>query len=158
MRFLFIGACILLFAASYMPAVAAGDLQVNQAKADRYYQQGNFNKAYKSYLKLAKKGDHYSQDRIAHMFANGDGKSANITNAYAWSTLAAESGEEQMVSHSESLLQRANDSVKALSAADKLMNKYGKQALETRAEMLAKREKERNSGSCTGTHLQCRGG
>ena len=158
MSFLFAGACVLLIAASYVPAVMANDLQEGQLKADQYYQQGDFNKAYKSYLKLAKKGDHYSQDRISHIFANGKGKSADINQAYAWSVLAAESGDEQMISNSDALLQRADNPAKAQSSADKLKKKYGKEALDLKADKLARREKERNSGRCTGTRLRCRGG
>ena len=158
MRFIFVGACVLLIAASFAPAVMANDLQKGQAKADRYYQQGNFSKAYKSYLKMAKKGDHYSQDQISHIFANGKGKSTDINQAYAWSVLAAESGDEQMISNSDALLQRADNPAKAQSSAEKLKKKYGTEALKLKAYKLARREEERNSGSCTGTHLQCRGG
>ena len=158
MKFLFIGACILLFAASLVPVAMASELQENQVKADLYYEKGNFSKAYKAYLKLAKKGDHYSQDRISYLFANGKGKSADINQAYAWSALAAESGDEQMMSNSDSLLQRADNPAKAQSSADKLIKKYGKKALELKAYKLAMRKEERKSGSCTGTHLQCRGG
>ena len=158
MKFLFIGACILLFAASLVPVAMASELQENQVKADLYYEKGNFSKAYKAYLKLAKKGDHYSQDRISYLFANGKGKSADINQAYAWSVLAAESGDEQMISNSDALLQRADNPAKAQSSADKLNKKYGKEALDLKADKLARREKERNSGRCTGTRLRCRGG
>ena len=158
MRLLIIGACIFLFAALHVPAVMADELQDNQAKADRYYQKGDFSKAYKSYLKLAKKGDHYSQERVSYMFANGEGKSTDFNQAYAWSALAAESGDEEMMSNSDSLLQSADNPAKVQKSADKLIKKYGKKALELKAYKLAKREEERKSGSCTGTHLQCRGG
>ncbi len=156
MRILFVGACIMLFAASYMPAAVASDLQEKQVKADRYYQKGDFKKAYKTYHKLAKKGDHYSQDRISHMYANGDGQSVDYSRAYAWSVLAAESGEDQWVNNSEILLERTDDPAAAQKSATKLKEKYGKDVLQEKAEMLARREKQRNSGSCTGTHLQCR--
>lgn len=146
---------ILLFAAVQTPAVLANTLQENQAEADRHYQQGNFKKAHKSYLKLAKKGDHYSQGRISDMYANGEGKSASLTLAYAWSVLAAESGESQHVSNSDLLLQRTDDPARAQSSAAKLMKKFGKQAREKKAALMARRERQRRSGGCTGTRLGC---
>lgn len=158
MRFVFAAACIGLFSAVLAPAVMANTIQENQAKADQYYQHANFKKAHKVYLKLAKKGDHYSQDRISHMYANGEGKSANLTLAYAWSVLAAESGEAQLLNNSDVLLQLADDPVIAQNSAAKLKEKYGKQALETKAALIAKRERQRRSGSCTGTRLACQKG
>jgi len=155
MRFVFAAACVLLFAALQAPAVMANNLQENQLKADQYYQQGDFKKAHKAYLKLAKKGDHYSQDRVSQMYSKGEGKSVDLTQAYAWSVLAAESGEEQLLSNSDSLLQRTDDPAKAQKSAAKLKKKYGKQALEKKAAVMAAREKQRKSGSCTGTHLAC---
>jgi len=156
MKIVFVTAFILLAAVSYVPAVMAGTSQENQVKADKYYRQGNFNKAYKYYLQSAKKGDHYSQDRISSMYANGEGQSPDLTQAYAWSVLAAESGEENMMNSSEALLQRINDPARAQDSAEKLKEKYGKDVLEEKAETLARREKQRDSGSCTGTHLACR--
>jgi len=156
MKIVFVTAFILLAAVSYVPAVMAGTSQENQVKADKYYRQGNFNKAYKYYLQSAKKGDHYSQGRISSMYANGEGQSPDLTQAYAWSVLAAESGEENMMNSSEALLQRINDPARAQDSAEKLKEKYGKDVLEEKAETLARRENQRDSGSCTGTHLACR--
>lgn len=158
MRFVFATVCILLFAAFHAPAVMAKTVQEDQARADQYYQQGNFKKAHKAYLKLAKTGDHYSQDRVAFMYANSEGKSADLTDAYAWSVLAAEGGEEHLLSDSDLLLQRIDNPAKAQKSATRLKKKYGKQALEKKAEMLARRARQRNSGSCTGTRLACSDG
>ena len=158
MRFVFAAACFGLFSAVLAPAVMANTIQENQAKADQYYQHANFKKAHKVYLKLAKKGDHYSQDRISHMYANGEGKSANLTLAYAWSVLAAESGKDQLVSNSGLLLKRTEDPAKAQNSAQQLKKKYGKQTLEKKAALIAKRERQRRSGSCTGTRLACQKG
>lgn len=155
MKLVFAAACILLFAALQAPTVMANKLQESQLKADLHYQRGNFKKAHKAYLKLAKQGDHYSQDRVSQMYTRGEGKSADLKQAYAWSVLAAESGEEQLLSNSDLLLQRTVDPVKAQSSAAKLKKKYGKHALEKKAAVMAAREKQRKSGSCTGTHLAC---
>lgn len=157
MKFILTVACTLLFAALQAPAVMANDLQEYQLEADAHYEHGNFKKAHKAYLKLAKKGDHYSQDRVAQMYANGEGKSADLTQAYAWSVLAVESGEEQWMSNSDVLLQRADNPAKAQSSAEKLKKKYGKAALEKKAAQMARRDSQRRSGSCTGTRI-CKNG
>ena len=154
----FAAVCVVLFVVFEAPTVMANEIQQIQAKADRYYQQGIFNKAYKNYLKLAKKGDHYSQDRISQMYVKGEGKSASLNQAYAWSVLAAESGEDQLVKNSIMLLQHTNDPAKAKVSAAKLKKKYGKQALDRKAALRAKHDNQRQSGRCTGTRLPCKAG
>ena len=102
----------------------AGDASELSAEADQYYLESNFKKAYKIYFKLAKTGDHHSQGRVAHMFANGEGKSVDLTQAYAWSVLAEEGGEKYLSETSEVLLQRSSDKSVAQKKAVKLKKKY----------------------------------
>jgi TPR repeat protein len=146
----------LLFAALQAPCVLAGALQEYRSEADQYYEQGNFKKAYKAYLKLAKTGDNYSQHLVSVMYANGEGKSANLTKAYAWSTLAAESGQLQWVNYSDELLQRTNDKDKALNSASKLQKKYGQEALKIKAERKGRDELYEAGSKCTGSKMGCR--
>jgi TPR repeat protein len=152
--------CIALFAVIFTalqaPCVLAGALQEYRSEADQYYQQGNFKKAYKAYLKLAKTGDNYSQHLVSKMYANGEGKSANLTKAYAWSTLAAESGQEQWINYSDELLQRINDKDKALNSAGKLKKKYGQEALKNKSERRGREELYEAGSTCTGTKIACR--
>jgi len=155
MRSILFAASVLLFAAVQSSNIFAKELKEYQAEADQYYAQGNYKKAFKGYFKLAKIGDHYSQYWVANMYANGEGKRADLEYAYAWSTLAAESGREKLVRHSEELLERNTDKQAALKKAGKLKRKYGKQALEDRADLIAKREAGRRFGSCTGSRLTC---
>jgi TPR repeat protein len=138
------------------PCALAATLQDYRSEADQYYQQGNFRKAYKAYLKLAKTGDNYSQHLVSTMYANGEGKSENLTKAYAWSTLAAESGQDQWVNYSDELLQRINDKDKALNSANKLKKKYGQEALKNKAERKTRDELYEAGSKCTGSKMGCR--
>ena len=156
MKFLYVVACAVFFAALQAPCVLANEMQEYRSEADQFYQQGNFKKAYKAYYKLAKTGDHYSQHLVSEMYAKGEGKKVNLTKAYAWSVLAAEGGQEEYVSYSDELLQRTNDKTKALGSAGKLKKKYGKQALETKAERRGRDELYIAGSNCTGSRMPCK--
>ncbi len=148
-------ACVLLFAVTQSSNIMAKELKEYQAEADQLYTQGNHKKAFKSYSKLAKIGDHYSQFRVSQMYATGEGKSTNMEYAYAWAALAAESRQEKLVNNSEVLLERNDDKAGAYRKAEKLNQKYGKQALDEKAKQVAKRESGRRAGACTGSRLTC---
>ena len=121
-------------------------------KADRYYQQGQFKKAHKTYFKLAKKGDHYSQHRVSQMYAKGEGTKTDLVQAYAWSVLATEGGFEQAEKYTNSLWDSVKDKDEAREQAEKLRNKYGDRALEMSA---SSKSQQRRNSSCTGTRLGC---
>jgi TPR repeat protein len=156
MKAVYVVVCAVLFAALQAPCVQANEIQEYRSEADLYYQQENFKKAYKAYYKLAKTGDHYSQHLVSTMYANGEGKKVNLTKAYAWSVLAAEGGQEQMVNYSEELLQRTNDKSKSLESASRLKKKYGKQALEAKAKQRGRDELYIAGSDCTGSRLPCK--
>lgn len=142
--------CAFMFATAY-----AGQLQDYRSEADQYYTAQEYKNAYRVYYKLAKIGDHYSQDRIATMHANGEGKRVDFEEAYAWSALAAEGGDEALKKKSRQYLDQARDKAAAEREAEKLKKKYGRVALEKRA---AKRENLRANhemGGCTGRRLGC---
>lgn len=155
MKYFMFAACVLVFAIAQTSVVVAKELKQYRAEADQYYDDGNYKKAYKGYLKIAKIGDQYSQHWVSHMYENGEGKSADLEDAYAWSVLAAERGDEKLVARSEDLFAQIDDHAGATKAAKKLMGKYGKQALDDRAEAIAKRGTGRRSGACTGSRLTC---
>ena len=155
MKVLIITLCVLVFVGTQSSDVMAKELLEYRAEADQYYDTGNYKKAYKGYLKIAKIGDQYSQYWVSHMYAKGEGRKIDMEDAYAWSVLAAEGGDEKLTSHSVDILDQNDDKAGAQKAADKLMGKYGKQALEDKAAALAKRENGRRSGACTGSRLTC---
>ncbi len=155
MKPVFIAVVALLIAALQAPVVLAGEAKELRDKSDQYYAELNYKKAYKGYYKLAKAGDRYSQNRVSYMYAKGEGKSTDQTEAYAWAMVAAESGKEKYVKISEELLQQTNDKAAANKRATKLIDKYGKTAQSERAARMASKENDRPSGRCTGTRLAC---
>lgn len=145
---------ILLF--TLQSPVVLADWKEDQAKADQYYEAENYNKAFKAYFKLAKMGVSHSQDMVSTMYANGEGKKMDLTEAYAWSVLAAQRGAKGMAAKRDNLLERASDKKAAEKKAAKLMNKYGRAALQKRADSKAKLKHNTKSGGCTGSKLGCR--
>jgi len=133
-------------------AIAADSAEM-RVQADQLYLDQNFKKAYKLYFKLAKTGDYYSQGRVSHMYASGEGKKADLTEAYAWSVLAEEGGEAFVVESSEQLLSKTSDKERAKKESDKLMGKYGQKALAQKAQKRAEMEASRRTGSSMGSNL-----
>lgn len=139
------------------PAVAASEVKEYRAEAARYYEANNYKKAYKIYFKLAKVGDHYSQNKISQMYVDGKGKNVDLIEAYAWSVLAAESGVEGIIAKSERLLQETKNKAAAEKRASKLLQKYGKDALFAKAKRKEMMKYNHKSGGCTGSKLGCSG-
>src|SRR6266513_2651965 len=68
------------------------------ARADLFtaqlaYQKGDYERAFKDYRELAELGQPQAQYNLAVMYAKGQGVRQSELNAYAWASLAAESGE-----------------------------------------------------------------
>jgi TPR repeat protein len=158
MKITLVTLCLMLFFALQAPAVLAKDKKDALLEADQYYLKHDFKKAYKMYYKLAKSGDHYSQERLSHMFANGEGKSTDLTEAYAWSVLAAEGGMDDSLEKSESLLQQTTDKESAEKRAAKLKKKYGEVALRKKAEKMERIKASHKMGGCTGSRVGCSSG
>ena len=78
-----------------------------------------------------------------------------MTEAYAWSFLAAEGGVDEMVERRDLLLPQINDQAKAEERAAKLQKKYGKMVLEERAKRLERKKLNNQSSVCTGTRIGC---
>ena len=155
MRPVVIAVVLIFVAAFYAPASMASEAAELRTESDQYYENSDFKKAYKGYYKLAKAGDRHSQSKVSHMYANGEGKSVDLTEAYAWSRVASESGKEKYVKVSDDLLPKTKDRAAAEKRADKLIGKYGKQAQRERTARLSAKENDKRSGQCTGTRLAC---
>jgi len=155
MKTVLIASCLMLLAAVQAPEAFAKETQEYLAEADQYYLEKNYKQAYKIYYKLAKTGDHYSQVQVSNMYVNGEGKSIDLTVAYAWSALAAESGEDEMVNKSDLLLEQTDDKALAEKKAAKLKKKYGKVALDERAKKLERIRLNNTMGGCTGSRIGC---
>lgn len=145
----------ILFFTLQSPVVLA-DWKDDQAQADQLYEDGDYSKAFKKYMKLGKMGVSHSQDRVSKMYEKGEGTKVNLTEAYAWSVLAAQRGASEKVTRRDSLLEQSSDKAKAEKKAKKLLNKYGREALQKRADSKAKLKHNTKSGGCTGSKLGCR--
>jgi TPR repeat protein len=145
--------CCMIFLALLLPTLVEAKTETGRlAQADRYYQQGEFKKAYKIYSKMAKAGDHYSQHRLAQMFARGEGMKADLVQAYAWAVLATEGGQDGVENYRDSLLQRVENKNDAQEKANKLKKKYGQEALGAKN---ARKTHPDRSITCTGSRLPC---
>ena len=149
--------CMVLFFALFASTSFAKEIGEYREEAAQYYLEQNYKKAYKIYFKLAKMGDHTSQDQVAVMLARGEGKAIDFENAYAWSVLAAEGGDDILTIQSEELLQQADDKARAENQSSRLMKKYGRDALLEKAEAQEMRRLSRQMGGCTGSKRGCSG-
>jgi TPR repeat protein len=148
--------CALVLFAVNGDVAFAKTTQETRLDADQYYEQKNFNKAYKYYYKLAKKGDHHSQHQLAMMYANGEGKKTDLNEAYAWSVLAAEGAEEKWQKNSDMLLEKVTSKSRAEEEAAKLKRNYGELALEEKQRKAEKRKSKGSVASCTGSRIACK--
>jgi len=153
MRPAVVAVCVFLLFAVQTNAVYASKLMENRAKADQYYLKQDYKKAYRIYYKLAREGDHHSQNKIAMIYANGEGKSVDLTEAYAWSVLAAQGGQEEFLKSRDDLLQQIDNKNRARGKAQDLKEKYGNDAL---VEKQANRSSNTRSNRCTGSRLACK--
>ena len=149
--------CVAVLLALCSSALSAKEIPEYRSEADHYYAEHNYKKAYKIYYKLAKMGDHRSQDQVAVMLSRGEGKDVNLEEAYAWSVLAAEGGDDALTIPNEELFLQASDKDKAENKASRLMKKYGRDALLEKAEKKEARRRSHEMGGCTGSRTGCSG-
>jgi len=145
-----------LFLTMLAPLTVAADWKEDQAEADQYYQAKNYTKAFGLYQKLAKMGVSQSQDMVSQMYEKGEGKKVNLEEAYAWSVLAAERGSTELAARRDDLLTRVRNKQAAEKKADKLVDRYGRAALQKKADSKARLKHNTKSGGCTGSKLDCR--
>ncbi len=139
---------------------AFADLAEDRARADQLLADGDDKAAFKAYRDLARDGDHDAQYLVSTLYATGRGTRKDLIDAYGWSVVAAEAELDKLAQHSEQLFEAIpeNKRGKAERKARSLMNKYGKEALQEKADRLATRGAGRRMGSCTGSRLSCRSG
>jgi hypothetical protein len=127
------------------------DYQRYQKKADTYYQEENYAKAFRSYKDLARKGDNFSQYRLSSMYLYGQGVKRDIFEAYAWATLTTQNKKADLIEYRDQIFKAIPeaDHAKAAKIAEKTMDRYGNRALATKAMKNA----QRRMRSCTGSRL-----
>lgn len=156
MKIIFTIICAMFILALQIPVALAASWKEDQAKTDQLYEAGEYTKAFKKYVKLGKMGVSHSQDRVSKMYENGEGTKVNLNEAYAWSVLAAQRGASEKIARRDNLLEQVSDPKAAEKRADKLLSKYGREALQKRADSKAKLKHNTKSGGCTGSKLGCR--
>ncbi len=146
----------IMFFVLLAPIAMASEWKEDQAKADQYYAAKEFSKAFDLYYRVAKIGASHSQDMVSQMYANGEGTKLDLKEAYAWSVLAAERGSTEIAGRRDGLLQQVSDRNAAEKRAEKLLSKYGREALQRKADSKAQIKHNTKSGGCTGSKLGCR--
>lgn len=128
--------------------------QRTQEQADDFYESGEYGKAYRKYRHLAKIGDSFAQYRVSTMNLYGHGMSKDPVEAFAWSVLAAQNRNPDLVQYRDLLFEAlpADDREDAQETAEKYMSRYGNLALAERA----RRNARRQLSGCTGSRLSTR--
>ena len=149
-------ACIALVFVAAATVAAAVDpgYQRAQQRADAYYAEGDYRKAYRQYRELAKIGDSFSQYRVSTMNLYGKGRSKDVEEAFAWAVLASQNQHPELVRYRDLLWQALTEEQRedAGEQAEKLINRYGNLALAEKARQKARRR----LSSCTGSRLSTR--
>ena len=122
-------------------------------QADRLYEEQKYEAAYKRYVQLAKKGDSFAQYTASYMHLEGQGVDQDLSQAYAWAALAAESQNPQLTAHFEAVKARvpAYGLVAAQELAEQYRREWGQLALAVEARKKLKRQLQECTGSRIGT-------
>ena len=148
----------LLAIVSLAPPAAQADIDPGVARAqqhaDRFYEAGEYRKAYRKYIELAKIGDSFSQYRVSYMHYSGEGQDPDAVEAYAWAVLAAQNGNHDLVSYRDALWDAlpASERDRAEEHAAGYLDRWGNLAL---AEEAARKARQRLR-DCTGSRLGAR--
>lgn len=154
MRTLTLAILMLSLAAGWSVHAADSKYKRQQVEADQLYTSGEFQKAMREYLPLAKKGDSFSQYRVSFMYVEGQGVEADLVEAYAWASLAAQNYQPELVRYRDTVasLIPEKDRRKAVRQADYYNRKWGNIALADDAY----RGTTKQLRSCTGSRLGAR--
>lgn len=123
-----------------------------QESADTAYAHQHYARAHKLYTKLATHGDKFSQYRLAIMNYYGHGVSRNVTTAYAWSYVAAESGAKAYIKQLKNIETNLSDYQLELarSKAVQYLKNYGLYALAHKAQSVIRQQRKKCTGSRVG--------
>ncbi len=124
-----------------------------QERADEHYKAKRYERAYNMYKTLAEYGDKFSQYRVAFMHHSGRGVPKDMTEAFAWSYVAAEAGDEGFVKYHRQVREQFSDSEikSAKQLAGNYLQDYGMYAQASRAKSYISKEMRKCSGSRVGS-------
>ena len=128
----------------------------SQERADRLYAEKSYSRAYRTYRDLARVGDSFAQYRVSYMLRHGQGTRTDATEAYAWSVLASQNDNPQLIEWREALYQDLPEAQRepALEQAQELMDRYGNLALAEEARRAALKRLRSCTGSRTGARCE----
>ena len=140
----------LLCALAAAPAIANAGTSGPDSQASALYERGDYEAAYKQYLKLAKGGDTFSQYRLSYMNLMGLGTQADVVESMAWAVLAAEGKHATLDDYQSAVAAMVPDDQrkKAQRKAETFMRRYGQEG-DSEWNTLS----SRYVGGCTGTKL-----
>lgn len=148
----FLAALLLMFGVLAMmtPVQANSGTGGPLGKAATAYEQGDYSTAYRQYVKLAKKGDTFSQYRASYMSLMGLGTGADTVDAMAWAVLAAEGDHETLERYESAVAAMVPGELrkKAQKRADYFLRRWGREDYGGGRVLASTSE-----GSCTGSRL-----
>lgn len=133
-----------------VPAVANAGMGGPDSQASALYTKGDYEAAYKEYLKLAKDGDTFSQYRVSYMSLMGLGTEADVVESMAWAVLAAEGRHEVLDDYQAAVaaMVPGDQRKKAQRKAETFMRRWSQEG-DSEWNTLS----SRYAGGCTGTKL-----
>jgi TonB family protein len=133
-------------------ALFSGTATADLVSGGKAYDSGDYDRAFKDFLELAKLGQPMAQFNVAVMYARGEGARASAIYAYAWATLAAENGVEKAKVLADSLRPKLALAPGSEQIAADIEAQYGHAVLDQH--LLPKIVTEENSGP--GDRARCR--
>jgi TonB family protein len=107
-------------------------VQANFELGMSYYQEREFEKAYKEFFEAAQYGDYDAQNNIGVMYYRGEHLPKNVTSAYAWMALAAQAKTYEESAIHTKIFSRMSDADKKIAEAEykKIFSQYNDAAIE----------------------------
>jgi hypothetical protein len=135
---------------THPPTFASSEQSDPLASASALYDSGDYKAAYKQYLKLAKKGNFFSQYRMSYMNLMGLGTRADVVESLAWAMLAAESRHASLMKYRAAVaaLVPSDQRKKAENKASSYLRRWSGDKDATTDTMASVYK-----GGCTGTRL-----
>lgn len=143
--------CLLTLGCAIAAAPALANAQQSPlGQAEALYEQGQYDKAYKQYQKLAKDGNTFAQYRMSYMTLVGLGTRPDVVESLAWAVLAAE-GDHAELDHYQSAVAAmvpGKERKKAEKKADYFLRRWGREDKGGGGQLALNSE-----GVCTGSRL-----
>jgi len=130
--------------------------QLAQIAADEAYDRGDYEKAFKKYMNLARRGDTFSQYRLSYMHFQGQSVDVDWAEAFGWAVLASQGNNSTLVKYMAALarLVPEDQAKQATLKARRYLDRWGDMAIAEDARRGAIRELRGCTGSRLGTRCE----